>query len=112
MVRVAMIPGMAQAKLDNSGMKARPDRPTLPITRSSKNAARGRYPESSRIRMKKNKMMICGRNTRTLPAPANMPLINKSFSRLAGSAAPSHAPRLATPVLIASIGNCAQANTA
>ena len=28
MVRVAMMPGTAQAKLDSSGMKARPDRPT------------------------------------------------------------------------------------
>ena len=27
-VRVAMMPGMAQAKLDSSGMNARPDRPT------------------------------------------------------------------------------------
>ena len=42
MVRVAMMPGMAQAKLDSSGMKARPDRPTLPISRSSRKAARGR----------------------------------------------------------------------
>ena len=41
MVRVAMMPGMAQAKLDSRGMKARPDKPTLPINRSSKNAARG-----------------------------------------------------------------------
>ena len=32
MVRVAMMPGIAQAKLDSSGMKARPDRPTLPIS--------------------------------------------------------------------------------
>ena len=37
-----MIPGMAQAKLDSSGMKARPDRPTLPIRLSSRKAARGR----------------------------------------------------------------------
>ena len=36
MERVAMMPGMAQAKLDNSGMKLRPDKPTLPISRSSK----------------------------------------------------------------------------
>ena len=36
MVRVAMIPGIAQANDDSSGMKARPDRPTLPITRSSR----------------------------------------------------------------------------
>ena len=42
MVRVAMMPGTAQAKLDSSGMKARPDSPTLPIKVSSKNAARGR----------------------------------------------------------------------
>ena len=41
-VRVAMIPGIAQAKLDSSGMKARPDRPTLPIRLSSRKAARGR----------------------------------------------------------------------
>ncbi len=67
MVRVAMIPGIAHAKLDSNGMNALPDKPTLPITRSSRNAARGRYPESSSIRMKKNRMMICGRNTSTLP---------------------------------------------
>ena len=42
MVRVAMMPGMAQAKLDSSGMKARPDRPTRPIRLSSRKAARGR----------------------------------------------------------------------
>ena len=41
-VRVAITPGMAQAKLDNSGIKERPDRPTLPITRSSRKAARGK----------------------------------------------------------------------
>ena len=32
----------SQAKLDSSGMKLRPDRPTLPISRSSSRAARGR----------------------------------------------------------------------
>ena len=42
MVRVAITPGMAQAKLDSSGMNERPDRPTVPMTRSSRNAARGR----------------------------------------------------------------------
>ncbi len=112
MVRVAMMPGMAQAKLDSKGMKALPDKPTLPITRSSKNAARGKYPESSRTRMKKNKMMICGRNTRTLPTPARIPSINNPFNKLAGIAAPNHSPKAATPYLIASIGTCAQANTA
>ena len=29
MVRVAMMPGIAQAKLDSSGMNARPERPDL-----------------------------------------------------------------------------------
>ena len=42
MVRAAMIPGMAQANDDSSGMKERPDSPTPPISRSSRNAARGR----------------------------------------------------------------------
>ena len=42
MVRAAMMPGMAQAKLDSSGMNERPDRPTPPISRSSRKAARGR----------------------------------------------------------------------
>ena len=41
-VRAAMIPGIAQAKLESSGMKERPERPTAPISRSSRNAARGR----------------------------------------------------------------------
>ena len=31
-MRVAMMPGTAQAKLDSSGMKERPDRPTEPMT--------------------------------------------------------------------------------
>ena len=39
-VRVAMMPGTAQAKLDSSGMKARPDSPTEAIMRSIRNAAR------------------------------------------------------------------------
>ena len=40
MVRVAMMPGTAQAKLDNKGMKARPDSPALLISRSMMKAAR------------------------------------------------------------------------
>ena len=40
MVRAAMMPGIAQAKLDSSGMKARPETPTRPMRRSSMNAAR------------------------------------------------------------------------
>ena len=42
MVRVAMMPGIAQAKLDSKGMNARPDKPTEPINVSRRKAARGR----------------------------------------------------------------------
>src|SRR5690606_14769864 len=41
-VREAIIPGTAQAKLDNRGMKARPERPALNINLSSRKAARGK----------------------------------------------------------------------
>ena len=40
MVRVAMMPGTAQAKLEISGMKARPFSPTRAISRSIRKAAR------------------------------------------------------------------------
>ncbi len=112
MVRVAMMPGMAQAKLDRSGMNARPDKPTLPMIRSSRNAARGKYPESSSTRMKKNRMMIWGRKTSTLPTPAITPSTSNPLSRLGGMTLPTQPPKAPTPVLIASIGTCAQAKTA
>ena len=38
--RVAMMPGTAQAKLDSSGMKARPCRPAPPMILSIRKAAR------------------------------------------------------------------------
>jgi hypothetical protein len=38
--RVAMIPGIAQAKEESSGMKLRPERPTPAIIRSIRKAAR------------------------------------------------------------------------
>jgi len=42
MLRVPMMPGIAQAKLDSNGMNERPVNPTDIIMRSSRNAARGR----------------------------------------------------------------------
>ena len=41
-LRVAIMPGTAQAKLDSNGIKARPLKPALNISLSSKNAARGK----------------------------------------------------------------------
>ena len=94
MVRAAMIPGIAQAKLESKGMKERPERPTPPINRSNKKAARGRYPDSSRIKMKKNKIKICGKNTNTPPAPAITPSTNRLLkmggSMEGASASPHH----------------------
>ena len=40
MVRVAMMPGTAQAKLESKGMKARPERPAPCINLSMRKAAR------------------------------------------------------------------------
>ena len=40
--RVAMIDGTAQAKLDSSGITDCPDKPTLRMARSTRNAARAR----------------------------------------------------------------------
>ena len=40
MVRVAMMPGIAQANDDSSGMNARPESPTRPMMRSMMKAAR------------------------------------------------------------------------
>ena len=40
MVRVAMMPGIAQANDEISGMNERPESPTRPISRSMMNAAR------------------------------------------------------------------------
>ena len=39
-VRVAMMPGMAQARDDSSATNARPSSPAFAITRSIRNAAR------------------------------------------------------------------------
>ena len=41
-VRDAIIPGIAHAKLESNGINARPDKPDLYISLSSKNAARGK----------------------------------------------------------------------
>ena len=40
MLRVAMMPGIAQAKEESSGMNDRPESPTRDISRSMMNAAR------------------------------------------------------------------------
>ncbi len=58
MVRVAIIPGTAQANDDSMGMNDFPDKPHHRNIRSTKNAARDIYPESSKIAIKMNNMAI------------------------------------------------------
>ena len=57
-VRAAIIPGIAHAKLESNGMKALPLSPTLAISVSIKKAARAIYPDASSARMNANKIMI------------------------------------------------------
>ena len=57
-VRVAMMPGIAHAKEERSGMKARPESPTPRMRRSMMKAARARYPESSMSEMNRNRNAI------------------------------------------------------
>ena len=107
-----MIPGMAQAKLERSGMKLFPDRPTPAISRSIRNAARAMYPLASISRMKKNRITICGRKTTTEPTPASTPSVTKSRRTPSGSSAMAHSLRIATTPSSASAKGVAQANTA
>ena len=72
-VRVAMIPGIAQATELNKATNARPSRPAIPITRSIRNAARDRYPLPSSSAIMRNSSVICGTNATTAPTPAKMP---------------------------------------
>ena len=111
-VRVAMIPGIAQAKLESSGINERPDRPTVPITRSSSSAARGKYPVSSNSRIKKNNTMICGKNTRTPPTPATKPSTTKLRKIPSGNKPPSHSPTVVVAVSIKPIGHSDHEKTA
>src|SRR5271166_603173 len=62
--------------------------------------------------MKKNRVRICGKKTRTLPSPEMTPSRTKLNSQPCGSKMPAHAPRPSKPLLIRSIGAWAQANTA
>jgi hypothetical protein len=53
-----MTPGIAQAKLESSGINERPLKPALDISLSNKKAALGKYPDSSTIQIKKNKIRL------------------------------------------------------
>ena len=83
-VRVAIIPGTAQAKLLSKGTNAFPCNPTARIRRSIRKAARAMYPLSSRMEIKRNSSRICGRNASTPPTPAIIPSARRSVKMPAG----------------------------
>ena len=113
MVRVAMMPGMAQAKLDSSGMKARPDRPTLPISvveqeSSARQVARvfqhqDEEEQDQDLRQEHDHAALRRRSRRR---PAGCAAGRRSCVRW------SKRPRPSMPSLIASIGTLAHENTA
>ena len=72
-VRVAMIPGIAQASEDSRATKARPSSPAILMTLSMRKAARDMYPTPSRTAMMRNMMMIWGMKVSTEPTPPMMP---------------------------------------
>ncbi len=62
--------------------------------------------------MKKNRISICGRNTITAPVPLITPSVRRLRRKPPGSAVWTHLPIVSNSAVIASIGACAQANTA
>src|ERR1700740_2036951 len=62
--------------------------------------------------MNRKMMMICGRNTMTLPTPEITPFCRKLCSRPAGRASCTIWPRAANATDNSSINGCAQLNTA
>ena len=77
MVRDAIIPGMAQAKLESIGTKDFPFNPDQEKSLSMSYVALERYPLSSSIVIKKNNRKICGANITTEPTPVSIPPVNK-----------------------------------
>ena len=111
MLRVAMMPGMAQAKDESSGMNERPDSPTLAITRSMMNAARAMYPLSSSTQRNMKRMAICGTKVSVVPTPAMTPSTSSERRAPAGIACPTTLPNQLTAASMRFMSGCAQANT-
>ena len=106
MMRVAMMAGTLHPKPMTMGMKDLPCKPILCISLSMMKAARDIYPESSIKEIKKYRIRMLGRKTRTLPAPAMRPFTTRSFSQPSVMMAPTPSPNLPTSHSIQSIGYC------
>src|ERR1035437_3644453 len=79
-------------------MKLLPCKPTRAMVRSAISAARARYPESSRIPMKRNSNSTCGRNTSTLPTPFQTPSTIREVGKDGGRVAAIHLPLMAMAI--------------
>jgi hypothetical protein len=99
--RVERMPGTAHAKELKRGMNARPWSPTLRIKLSSRNAARERYPESSRKPMQRKR-------TTTFPTPGIIPSAMRLVRIPGGRFEEVHALKPSTAPEMSSIGSCAQ----
>ena len=91
MIRALMMPGIAHANDPSNGMNDLPCSPNSPITLSTKNAARARYPHSSRMEINKFKIKICGKNTITDPTPPRSPFTRNDLINV-GSMESTKAP--------------------
>jgi len=76
-----IIPGTLHPKPITNGINALPFKPIFDIPLSIINAALAIYPESSRKEIIKNKINICGINTKTPPTPAIIPLTINCISQ-------------------------------
>ena len=103
-----MMPGIAQANDDMSGMNALPCNPTPRMPRSTMNAARARYPMSSSSVRNRNSRQICGSKMITLPTPAITPSTMRSESMLAPSNPATWPPNQPVPASIQSMNGPAQ----
>ena len=113
MVRVAMIPGMAQAKLDSKGMNARPDRPDAahhPIEQECGARQVARILEHQNEEEQDDDL----RQKHQHAADPGEHAVDEQVLAAGWRAAPlrSQLPNAATPSLISSMGTCAHANTA
>ena len=80
MVRHAKTAGTLQPKPMTIGMNDLPCTPMRCITLSMINAARAKYPESSKKEMKRYRIMMLGKKTSTLPTPLITPSVSISRS--------------------------------
>ena len=103
-VRVVIIAGTLQPKPISIGINDLPWSPIRCIILSIRKAALDIYPVSSNSAIQKNRINMFGRKIITLPTPAIIPFITRSFKRLSERKLSSNAEIPSTPMPIHSMG--------